>query len=257
MLDYNKALIEFEYYLKKYNLNDEKCKLKQTHTYNVVKYSELLAKELKLSTEDIILAKIIALLHDIGRFEQLKIQNSFNDLANVDHAQLAIKILFEDKMIRKFIKTNKYDNIILKAIENHNKLNINKNLNKRENLHAKILRDADKTDNFRICSWESFENIFDSSAAKLSDSFISDKIYCDFMNNRCILYSDITTDLDYWISVIALIYDYNFLPLLKYITENNFINILIDRIHYNNLETKKKMDNIKDHAMDYLVSKLK
>ena len=47
-------------------------KLKVVHTYGVIEKSEYIGKELNLSNEQIELSKLIALLHDIGRFEQRK-----------------------------------------------------------------------------------------------------------------------------------------------------------------------------------------
>ena len=118
--------------LKQYDLTDGKIKLKIRHTFGVITLSEYIAKDLNLKEEDIELAKIIALLHDIGRFEQIKVFDDFRDYETLDHAELGVKILFEDNLIRNFIEEDTYDNIILKAIKNHNKLNIEDNLNEQE-----------------------------------------------------------------------------------------------------------------------------
>ena len=76
MLDYSKARNEFEKYLDGYDRTDDKIKLKIIHTYGVAEQSEKVARRMGLSEEDVTLARIIALLHDIGRFEQLKHQDS-------------------------------------------------------------------------------------------------------------------------------------------------------------------------------------
>lgn len=69
-----------------------------------------------LNDEDKDLAMLIALLHDIGRFDQAKQMKFFReDLMNYDHAKLEVKLLFESGEIRKFIKTDKYDNVIKKG----------------------------------------------------------------------------------------------------------------------------------------------
>ena len=87
-----------------------------------------------MDKENIELAKIIALLHDIGRFEQIKGFKEFDD-TKIEHAEFGVKVLFKDNLIRKFIKEEKYDNIIQKAIYNHNKYKIEENLNDIELLH--------------------------------------------------------------------------------------------------------------------------
>ena len=58
---------------------------------------------LNLSEEDILLAELIGLLHDIGRFEQIKNYHTFLDKESIDHAEYGNKILFEDDLIRNFI----------------------------------------------------------------------------------------------------------------------------------------------------------
>ena len=256
MIDYNKSLQAFKDYLKKYDINNGMIALKVRHTYGVVSLSEYIAKDINLSNEDVELAKLIALLHDIGRFEQAKEYGDFRDYTSLDHAELGIKILFEDNLIRKFIDSDKYDNIILKAIKNHNKLKIESGLNERELLHAKIIRDADKADNFRVKANDKFEDIFNSTKEKIENSFISDKIYNDFMNQKVIVSSQRITDIDHWVSYLALIFDFNYTSGLKYIKEKNYINIIIDRIDYKNKETKEKMEIIRTFTTNYIDNKL-
>lgn len=260
MIDIINAEKEFKEYLKKYDTQNDKNKLKIIHTYGVVKASEYIARDLELNEEDIELAKLIALLHDIGRFKQLKLYDNFLDtIENNDHADYGVKILFEEKLIRKFILDNQYDDIIYKAIFNHNKYEIEDGLNERELLHAKLIRDADKTDNFRVKETEKFEAIFDTEITKneLEEQIISEKVFNDFMNSKVILRSDRKTHMDMWVSYLAFIFDYNFTPGLKYLYENNYINRVIDRINYKNADTEQKMEKIRNHAITYIENRLK
>ena len=71
-MDFYTAKTQFNNYLKDYDCHNDKIRLKIVHTYGVVKESADIAARMKLSEEDTSLAKMIALLHDIGRFEQLK-----------------------------------------------------------------------------------------------------------------------------------------------------------------------------------------
>lgn len=254
MVDIIKAKEEFEKYLKHYDLDDNNIKLKIKHTYEVTDKSEYLAINLGLDEEDIKLAIIIALLHDIGRFEQVRQNNSFIDGKQSDHADYGVEVLFEGHLIESFIDDRKYDNIIKKAIYNHNKYKIEEGLNEKELLHCKIIRDADKLDNFRVKETEKLENIYPGTynADTINYEAISDNIYEDFMNHKCIKIEDRKTQIDYWISIIAFIFDLNFNESKTYIKEKNYIDILIDRIEYKNTETKEKMENIIKCAKEYL-----
>ena len=101
MIDFNKAQEAFSEYLNNYDKNDSKIRLKIKHTYEVVNQSEYISKSLKLDEENIKIAKIIALLHDIGRFEQIKVTSDFIDTDKLDHADFGAKVLFEDNLIHK------------------------------------------------------------------------------------------------------------------------------------------------------------
>ncbi len=256
MIDISKAKFAFKDYLKGYDLNDDKINLKVKHTYEVTNVCKVISNDLKLDEEQINLAILIGLLHDIGRFEQLRIYNSYDDATTIDHADFGVKILFEDGLIRNFIEDNKYDNVIYVAIKNHNKYEIEDNLSEIELLHSKIIRDADKTDNFRVKETESFKALFDITEEELSKEELTEKTYNDFLGKRLILRKDRKTHIDMWVSYIAFIFDYNFVSGLKYILEKDYINILVDRIKYENEDTKMRMEAIRKVAIEYIKDRI-
>lgn len=258
MIDIEYAIKSFEKYVNNYDTSNEKVKLKIIHTYGGMDISEYIAKELNLSNEEIKLAKLIGLLHDIGRFEQLKkFDNFYDGLNNVDHAKMGVEILFDnDNLIREFIIDDKYDNIIFKAIINHNKYKIEDGLDDKELLHVKIIRDADKTDNFRVNEEENFYSILNFKKEELEEEYISEEVYQDFINNKMILDSKRKTSLDIWLSHLAYMHDYNFNPGLKYIYEKDYINKIINRMFFKNDYAKIQIENIRKHANKYLKEKL-
>lgn len=259
MIDLVKAEKVFKSYVDKYNTEDQKIELKIKHTYGVVSMSRFIAKKIGLDEENIALAKLIALLHDIGRFEQVKRFDRFIDTEDKDkdHADYGVDVLFENNLIRTFIKEKKYDNIILKAIKNHNKYEIEEGLSEEELLHCKILRDADKTDNFRIRQAEEFKAILNNATEEIMENGkISDDVYEDFLSHKQIKCENRKTELDYWVSYIAWIYDYNFDVGIKYLKDNEYVEKLIDRIKYKDKETQDRMKEIKKCAKKYL-SKIK
>ena len=72
MIDLNNARKQFEEYLKGYDGSDSKIHLKAVHTFCVMEAADSICQGEGFSQEDRQLALLIALLHDIGRFEQLK-----------------------------------------------------------------------------------------------------------------------------------------------------------------------------------------
>ena len=258
MIEYEETEKAFKNYLTNYNLADGGIKLKVVHTYKVVEKSEYIAKSLGLDEENITLAKVIGLLHDIGRFEQVKKNNDFSDNTGFNHADYGVKVLFKDNMIRKFVTDQKYDKIIEKAIYNHNKYKIEEGLNEIELLHSKMIRDADKLDNFRVKEKEDFKNMFlnQYNAETINYEEVSTKVYNDFMQHKCIKLMDRKTQIDYWVCVIAFIFDFYFTVSLEYIKENEYIDKLVDRIQYKNKTTKNQMENIRKCAKEYINNKV-
>lgn len=257
MIDYKKAKEAFDNFIENYDKDNDKINLKYFHTFRVVDASIYIAEDLKLSDEDIELAKIIALLHDIGRFEQAKIYDNFADSETIDHAEYGANILFEDGMIRQFIQTDIYDSIIEKAIRNHNKYMIQDGLSEKELLHAKIIRDADKLDIFKVIATRDFKIIDPNlDKEKMEYDVVSDKIYTVFMDKKSILRKERETLLDIWVFYIAFIFDLNFNSGLKYVKENDYINRLVDRIEYKNETTSEKMENIRIFSINYIEDKI-
>jgi len=254
MIDLRKAEKVFKSYVEKYDIEDDKIELKIKHTYGVVRASEKIAKGLNLEEDDIRLAMLIALLHDIGRFEQVKKFDCFidNEDKEHDHAEFGIQVLFENNLIRSFVKDNQYDRIILKAIKNHNKYKIEEGLSERELLHSKLLRDADKIDNFRVRKTAEYETLFNETEEEVENEKISDKVFKDFLNHKQIKSKDRKTALDCWVSYVAWIYDINYEITKDLIKETNEIEKLIDRINYRDEETIERIEQIRKCAIEYL-----
>ena len=119
MIDIAHAKQEFEKYLDEYDREDEQIRLKIVHTYGVVKYAGEIARKMECSGEDVELAELIGLLHDIGRFEQIRRFHSFEP-GTMDHAVFGAELLFgEEKLIRRFVEDDKFDELIDAAIRKH------------------------------------------------------------------------------------------------------------------------------------------
>ena len=61
--------------------------------------------DIEIPEESIIL---IGLLHDIARFEQYTKYKTFRDSISIDHGDLGVEILFEEKEIEKYDLDKKY-----------------------------------------------------------------------------------------------------------------------------------------------------
>lgn len=255
MIDLQHAKDEFEKYLDGYDRENDKVKLKIVHTYGVVECSRKIAEGLDLSEEDKRIAEIIGLLHDIGRFEQLKRYDSFEP-GTMDHASFGVKILFEEGMIRRFVEKDTWDNIIRTAIARHSDYCLDEKMNERELLHARIIRDADKLDNCRVKLEDSMETLLGVTAEEVGKSGISPQIMQQFNNKTSILSETRKTKMDYWMSYLACFFDINFSVTYKIINENQYVDKLIGRIPYTNQETGKIMKKVREELNMYVCASM-
>lgn len=122
---------------------------KHWHSYRVRAYAEEIARSINMSGDDIEVARLCGLLHDVGRFSQATIKRSYDDAAVAfDHGDESANILgngLADKFITLDMPVDTKE-IVVVAAKNHNKLKIEDGLSERVLSFAKVTRDADKLD---------------------------------------------------------------------------------------------------------------
>lgn len=122
--------------------------LKNKHTQRVCHIITQIGCSLHLPDEDLLLAGAVALLHDVGRFRQIKLYGTFNDRNSENHATLGIKVLNELEVLKLVAKGDA--DIIVKAVELHNLRDLPNDLPDRILLFAQLIQDADKLDIIRL-----------------------------------------------------------------------------------------------------------
>ena len=243
-IDFKVAKAAFEKYLDEYDRTDDKIHLKIVHTYCVVECAEEIATRMHLGQEDIQLAKIIGLLHDIGRFEQIRRFHSFEP-GTMDHAVYGAEQLFgKEQMIRRFVKEDSFDRLIETAIAKHSDFRLEGITDERTLLHARLIRDADKLDNCRVKLEESMETLLDMDEETVGASKISPNVWASCLTEESVLSADRVTGMDYWMSYLALYFDINFPETYQIIRENNYIDRIAARVSYSREDTKEKVAHL-------------
>lgn len=119
-------------------------RLKETHTHRVCGETRILAESLALNDNDTRIAETIALLHDVGRFEQFKKYRTYKDTTSEDHSAIALRVMKNERVLEGLDESERI--LIERAVEYHNKRSLPAGLDKRTELFSKIIRDADKID---------------------------------------------------------------------------------------------------------------
>lgn len=250
MIDLIKAENEFKRYVQNYDMTLDGIERKYHHSFRVMDLSRRIAESLDLNEEQINLATLIGLLHDIARFEEFTRYSGFSLRNEFDHGDFALEILKKDNFIRKFIDIDKYDDIIFTAIRCHNKFKIEDGLDDETVLFCKIIRDADKIDIFYEATeffWNKEEDL-----KVIETCTILDQYYEQFMKKEPIYRIEEQSALDEVIACIAFIFDLNFKYSFKLIKEGNYINKTLDRFNFKNEDTYLKIKGIKEMSEIFL-----
>ena len=246
MIDIEKAKLEFMNYVKNYDQENKKIQLKISHSFRVMEQSKNIAESLNLDAEQINLATLIGLLHDIARFEQMKRYGTYIDEKSIDHGDLGAEILSDLSFIRRFVPNDKYDKILIVSIKNHNKYKIQDGLTDLELLHSKIIRDADKLDILYEATesfWykEAEKEFIENSAPVNEDYYTSIKEHKPVLRKKCIV-----NRIDSVVSYLAFVFDFNFKYTFVKTKEEEYINKIIDRFEFKNSESQKQIDEIRN-----------
>lgn len=252
MIDLCKAKKAFQNYISQYDMTIPSIRLKVVHTYKVMECSEYLCKQLHLSKEDSDLASLIALLHDIGRFDQWMRFESFADHKTIDHALFSSQLLFEQGLIREFIEDCQYDKIIQDAIEQHNRYRIDDGFDERSLLFIHLIRDSDKLDNFRVKEEERIEDILYVSLDQVNQEHISPAIYQQFFHQELIYAPNRQTHIDMWLSYIAFIFDLHFESSIQYIHDYHWVERSFERLQPVNPQVNQEYQTLKQIALEYI-----
>lgn len=202
--------------------------LKIEHTHRVCVIMERLAASLSLNPEEMSLAAIIALCHDVGRFPQFQHFGTFNDASSVNHAALAVTTL-KNEGVLEGLDANSQD-LILQTIALHNVFELPGNLDPVARRFAMLIRDADKLDIWRVlidyCSsapqerasavvWEL------PDSGRCSGQAIAAVIAKRMINRRLLATAD-----DFKLLQISWVYDLNFTESFKMLAELGYIDTL-------------------------------
>lgn len=251
MIEIEKAKKELINHVDELKINNPRVQMKLGHIMRVAENGKKIAMDLGLTEEQIQLAELIGLLHDIGRFEQYKIMDS---IKKFDHGEAGVEVLKKDNYIRKYIKENKYDEIIYTAVYEHNQYELKQGLSKEKELFSKIIKDADKIDIIYesiYIYWQDAERI-----QKVEEGELSEKMLEDFYQYRLADNRNRVSETDQILRYASFVFDINFSCSFKILKENDNVSKMIDRFHYQIPETKTEMGKVKEIAREYISNKV-
>lgn len=273
----------FQEYTDRYDSTNPKIKLKIDHTYRVANLCEQIAQSLELSAAEVDLAWLSGMLHDVGRFEQLRRYNTFSDAQSVDHARFAVELLYDDGLIADYVPkisttelvadartwrsmgganespTAQSEDIPLSdilqtlriAIGEHSAYRIQKGLDERTRMFCQILRDADKVDIFRVICDTPMEEVYGFQTKDILRSAITPEVMQAFYEHHAVLRKLKKCPADYIVAHGSLTFELVYPESLRIAKEQGYLKQMMS-FQSENPDTAEIFEDLRKDLNGYL-----
>ena len=171
------------------------------------------------------LAETMALFHDVGRFEQYASYGTFKDAVSENHAGLGLRVLAQHRVLAPC--SAEEQRLITKSIAFHNMRTLPVDEDERLLFFARVLRDADKLDIWRV-----FVDYYDQEKEALNSTIIWDlpdtqtcspKILNALTLGKMADLKDMVSLADFKLLQISWAFDLNFQPTVKAVRERQYV----------------------------------
>ena len=245
-----RALDRFAAYVADYDPHNPRIALKVAHTYRVADLCE------RIAPSEANLAWLCGLLHDIGRFEQVRRFDTFNDAASVSHAALGVDVLFGDAdpsgpQIRSFVEDDANDDVIRTAIATHSNWRLPAGLDKRTRMHCDVLRDADKIDIIKVNCICPLEDIYGVTEEKMAASELSPAVVRAFYEHRTVERGARTYPADVLVGHLCFAWELVYPKSVLIMQEQGYVDQMLSR-RFSNERTQATFDQMAAHMRSEL-----
>ncbi len=229
-------------------------RLKQEHTRRTCEEILFLAGQLALDESQTYVAEVIALFHDIGRFPQFAKYRTFKDFRSIDHCRLGVEVLAQEGILDSLPREEKQ--WIETAVDCHGRKSLPPDLRGQALLFAKLIRDADKLDIYRIVV--SNYRAYRENPAKYSfevelpdDPGYSPPVLDAIINGKAVDYHDLRGMNDMKLCQLGWVYDINFIAALERLQQRRYIDDLLGC-----LPPGDEMQRVRHKILEHIESRL-
>lgn len=235
-------------FIQDYPNFNENIEIKADHSRKVHQEIIGIVKSLNLNAEDIFLAELIGLFHDIGRFKQYVKYQTFSDSKSQNHADLGVEVLKELNILKDLSDENR--EIIYKSILNHSRAEIIPDSNEKVMFFSKLIRDADKLDIWRlITEYYMVKEQKENKSLELDlpdNNEVSDAVLESILKKEVVLKESMKTLNDFKLLQIAWLFDLNFEYSINRVYEKKYLDKIFETLPEN-----QKISQVKEIINDY------
>ena len=243
----SRLLKYFEEYIKKIDMSNSWAKAKYFHSLKSMDLAKIIATNLNIfNEEEIVIMQLIALVHDIGNFEQ----KNYNYLDNFeeDSTMKSIEILFDDGLIRKITDETKYDNMIKVAIFCHNKDGLPKNIDEKMICACNIMKDVHKLEELRmVINYPYIDNRINTYPSTL--------VYNEFKLFRPLKRELSDNNADNILIVMSNLFGLNYKISYSIVEEKQYIEKITNSLIYEDRKIEKFFKQIEIVLRNYIKKK--
>jgi hypothetical protein len=208
--------------------HDRNIDLKIEHTRRVCAEILDIGKSLYLDMKDLRLAEVIALFHDLGRFEQYDRYGTFVDLKSEDHAALGVEIITRTGILGGIDRNTQ--GLIKRAVGYHNWRRLPNNETEDCLFFTKLLRDADKIDILRVVT-DYYRNNDGTKNGSIELDLpdapeVSEEVCADVQAGRIVKTVSLRTLNDFKLLQMAWVYDVNFPRTFQLIRDRGYLEAI-------------------------------
>jgi len=213
----------------------------------------MISHRLNLPEHDILIAEVLGLFHDIGRFYQYQRYGTFRDDLSENHAELGVKILVDAHILNNLYKEEK--DLINNGILYHNLQKLPDDQGPGCLFFFKLLRDADKLDIWRVIINYYYKKQDHNHKSVLELGLpdtpgFSANVLDDFYSGHISSSSAIKNLNDFKLLQIGWIYDINFYPTLQEIKKRKYIEEIVSTLPETQ-ELKKVLKIVENYLTMY------
>lgn len=240
--------MRFLRFVEPYRAFGDKIRMKIDHSLRVRALCMDIAGSAGFDAEEVDLAAVCGLVHDIGRFEQWRVYGTYNDSRSADHGDMGAEFLREGDRIRFFSEVD--HETILCAVRYHNKYRVPEMLNEGDRRFVLLVRDADKLD-----------ILYSLAAGELNvrsrNTAMSEPVFCAMLEGRGIRKEELGTKADEIAIRLAFVFGLYFKRSFELLKEQDYIGGIIRRFidETENELLREQLDVLNARIREYLEEK--
>lgn len=244
----------FDKYVSGFYGDDEfvnaNIRLKEDHSRRVCDEMRYLTQKLGSAGNSRRIADVIAIFHDIGRFEQFATYRTYRDATSVNHASFGVQVLRKQKVLDGLESDERQ--IIEKAIEYHNMIELPENLDGDLSFFCELIRDADKLDIYYIIveyygNYEQDPEGFKLEVELPDEPAYTKRVLQKLLSGELIDYKELQTWNDMKLYQLSWVYDVNFTDTFRKIKKRNYLEMIVDF-----LPETEDIKKAKEKVLDYV-----